>query len=437
VITNLNDVDVQPKMKLTDSLILAGASVRSLAESAMACGLRPYCVDMFHDADLQTTLRENGHPPPIQIARFSEIPAAIEHLTSDIPLVWLGGVENHPETLHLLQHQRPVFGAATECLSRIRSEVVLRSLVVGSECGVPDVLTQMSHRSCRADSNDWLIKPNSTCGGLGIRHYKTGCRLGPDEFLQRYVPGNSLSVLYHRHDRTTQMIGACIQITGEPALGGADFKFCGCIGPVKLNDRLCSILNSVGCRIAATDITGIFGADFIIGENGIWLIEVNPRITASHELYDFAQEGPSVLQRQLASWNHEAPFVPAPSNPVESPRVLARLIVYLKQDGVLEDSDSRRLLDFRRTPGTRRNPPWWLADIPPTGVLTAGQPFCSVYYVLNKRAYGWSTDADESEVNELNDLLSRFTGVSEIETSRTAIQYASLFEPAADKDNSS
>ena len=53
---------------MTGALILAGASVRSLAESAMACGLRPWCVDMFADADLNLLLQENGHPEPIRAA---------------------------------------------------------------------------------------------------------------------------------------------------------------------------------------------------------------------------------------------------------------------------------------------------------------------------------------------------------------------------------
>ena len=420
-------------MKLTNSLVLAGATVRSLAESAITCGVRPYCVDMFHDADLQTTLCENGHPQPIQINSFSEIPAAIEHLPPEIPLIWLGGLENDPETLRLIQNQRPMFGAAPECLNFFRSEIDLSSLVAGIECGVPNVLTQLSDVSCHTDPTEWLIKTQSSSGGLGVRHYETECSLQVDEFLQRYVPGTPLSALYHRHDQTTQMVGACVQVTGEPTLGGTGFKFCGCVGPIKLDDRLCSILNSVGRKIAARNLTGVFGADFIVSENGVWLIEVNPRITASHELYDFLQEGPTVLQRHLASWNHEVPFA-APA--VDSPQILAKLIIYLKQNRVFLDSDSRQLLEFRRTAASRSNPQWWLADIPAPGELTAGQPFCSVYYMLNKHADGWSTDMDDSEAHRLDKLLSRFTGLSSVDTFRTAIHYASLFEPDAGTDNS-
>ena len=342
-------------MNRTESLILAGASVRSLAESAKSCGVTLYCVDMFRDVDLQVILRKNGHPAPVQIEKFSEIPEAVEHLTPETPLIWVGGLENHPRTLRQLRIQHAVLGSAAECLNRVGSVTELRRLVTGSGCDVPEILTRTDD-SHRADSGEWLIKPMAGSGGFGIRHYQSGCRVRPGELLQRYVPGRSLSVLYHQHHRMTHMLGACVQISGERSLGAGDFQFCGNVGPVQLPESVRTVLREVGSRIAATKLQGIFGADFIIADNGIWLIEINPRITASHELYDFAHSDVSVLQRHLQSWFLQTPVGAAVPDAVDSRRVLARLIAYVNRDRVLSESDSNWLLRFSRHSAQHTNP---------------------------------------------------------------------------------
>jgi hypothetical protein len=95
---------------------------------------------MFADADLSALLKENGHPAPIRIDLFSEIPAAIEHLTPEIPLIWTGGLENHPHTLRQIEIQRPVFGTTSESLQALRSPEKLRSLVIGTGCRLPEML---------------------------------------------------------------------------------------------------------------------------------------------------------------------------------------------------------------------------------------------------------------------------------------------------------
>jgi uncharacterized protein len=415
---------------MTDSLILAGASVRSLAESAVACGLNPYCVDMFADADLSALLKENGHPAPIRIDLFSEIPAAIEHLTPEIPLIWTGGLENHPHTLRQIEIQRPVFGTTSESLQALRSPEKLRSLVIGTGCRLPEMLIHPQDRSSLPARTKWLIKPVSGSGGLGIRTLESGTDVRTGEFCQQYIPGIPVSALYHRGQRVTRMLGACVQVTGDPALGGDGFRFCGTVGPVPLPESVSSVMTAVGRRIGSTEIRGIFGVDYIVGDDGIWLIEVNPRITASHEPYDNALAESAILKLQLASWSDDRQFDSAPSMQLDHDRVLARLIIYLKQDETLGEADVSRLLTFRRSPQYRRDSDCWIADIPTAGVVAAGQPFCSVYHSLRKNDFGWTVEAEVSEVTYLDSVLAGFAGLQGLDTATTAIRHRSLFENA-------
>ncbi|MCH2212920.1 MAG: ATP-grasp domain-containing protein [Fuerstiella sp.] len=420
---------------MTNSVILAGASVRSLAESAVAAGLTPCCVDMFGDADLQLTLRNRGCATARRIEQFSSIPGVIEDLSSDIPLIWTGGLENHPQVLRCLADQRPVYGVTVDHLQRFRSPPGLKSLVQGSGCDVPDIVVHSADRHRRTEEGDWLVKPKYGSGGVNIRRFDPGCQIGRNEYRQRCVTGLSVSALYHCQDGITHMLGTCIQITGEPELGGTGFQFCGTVGPVQLPVQTRAILRRVGQRISEAGIGGIFGADFVVNAADVWLIEVNPRITASHELYDFGRDSLSVLQRHLAAYSGDQIRCTTRSQDIIRNQAVARLIVYLRRDRVVTDTDVNRLLRFRRFFDHQRSRQSWLADIPSIGRLSAGTPFCSVYHVLQKYGSKWKTDTGHSGDIKLNEILSEYTGVRGVNTSATAIRHVCLFEQSLLSDN--
>ncbi|HEV3202856.1 MAG TPA: hypothetical protein VGY77_00665, partial [Gemmataceae bacterium] len=51
------------RMNPQDHLLIFGAGTRAAAFSALRAGLRPWCADLFHDADLQ------AHCPSIALTR--------------------------------------------------------------------------------------------------------------------------------------------------------------------------------------------------------------------------------------------------------------------------------------------------------------------------------------------------------------------------------
>src|SRR6266571_1043132 len=90
---------------MTDHLLILGASVRAAAFSALRAGLRPWCVDLFADTDLQACCdarRLQGRYPNAFEETLRDAPFA--------PLVYTGGLENHPRLIARLTNRRPVWG---------------------------------------------------------------------------------------------------------------------------------------------------------------------------------------------------------------------------------------------------------------------------------------------------------------------------------------
>jgi predicted ATP-grasp superfamily ATP-dependent carboligase len=440
-------------------VILAGASVRSLAESAVMSGIRPICFDMFADADLSLLLRENGLPDSIQISEFADLVAATSLIPTDVPLVWMGGLENHPEILRQLSEQRDVRGVQADELAALRNPAGLRSIVAGTECHIPAVFSGASDKQDLPRHQTWLAKPIDGAGGIGIREHKPGTLVKPGEFFQQKVAGIPVSALYYSDGQAVQMLGASTQVIGEAALGGSGFTFCGNVGPVRMPVRARTIVRKIGERIGDTGLRGVFGVDFIIDADNVWLIEVNPRITASHEIYDFITPEMTVLHRQLNSstnmnagdWEGMAPaelsgggaapmvVVPRQQQPCpprdradftldDRPQMLAKLVVYLQRDRTLTVSDVTSLLDLRRSPDWPTAQSCWLADIPQPGYLPSGQPFCSVYHVVKQTVSGWTVAGSHSQTVKIDAIVSQMAGVAELDSAATAIRYASLFE---------
>lgn len=424
----------------------------------MVSGIRPICFDMFTDADLSLLLRENGLPDSIQISKFTDLVAATSSIPADVPLVWMGGLENHPEQLRKLSELRVVCGVGADDLRGVRIPRGLQAIVTGTECRVPVVISGASEKQELFTYPTWLAKPIGGAGGIGIREHKQGTPVKSGEFLQQKVCGIPVSALYCHDGQATEMLGASAQIIGEEALGNSDFAFCGNVGPVEMRIRVRTILRKIGERLGEIGLRGVFGADFIVDGDDVWLIEVNPRITASHEIYDFFTSEMTVLQRQLKSstkmnlqdWRSEtrveltgsvAPIVvpsrqqaicrlenPAHFTHDDRSQMLARLVIYLRRDTTITPATVSSLLEFRRTVDGLSGQSCWLADIPHPGDLPSGQPFCSVYYLVRQTASGWTTAADPSQTGKIDAIVSQLAGVTELDSAATAIRYASIFE---------
>jgi predicted ATP-grasp superfamily ATP-dependent carboligase len=372
---------------------VVGASARAAVHSLARAGYAAWAVDLFADRDLSSPsarcpLDQYPHGTPALADRF---PPG--------PVLYSGGLENHPDVITELAARRPLWGNPPAVLERVR-DPFLPGEVWQSGVGDRVVIPQMLGAGEDPGLGSWLCKPRSRAGGDGI-FFHTAIDVQPEPsayYVQEFIHGKPMSAVFVAGE-TTQLLGVTEQLVGEPWLHAPPFAWAGNIGPVEMPEATTVALARFGAALAwASGLRGLFGIDFILDAFDVaWPVEVNPRYPASAEVIEHAA-GRAVMLDHAAACGIPPGDWPIPGN--ERHRIVGKAIYY-----------SRWRFDF--PPGG----PWddwqgpfdpWilpaLADIPATG--TTIEPGWPVLTMLE----GGSTPAEvrarlQSRAAELEQLF--------------------------------
>lgn len=275
-------------IKMTSSnLLIVGASARAAAFSALRAGLQPWCVDLFADGDLRhrCAVRRLTERYPEGFQPFIE-----SNLSG--PWMYTGGLENHPRFVQRMAQRRTLWGNAEDALSRCRDPEYVSALLRSAGMPVPAVASAIEESS---ETRRWLLKPRRGASGIGIHFCTPGKNLRQrhDTYLQEFIEGQSLGLLFLGGERTARLLGVTRQLIGESWLHAAPFRYCGSIGPLQPDMIQRPSLDELGHLLASQcSLTGLFGIDGMLREGVFWPVEINPRYTASVEVLEYAMEIP-------------------------------------------------------------------------------------------------------------------------------------------------
>ncbi|HVS38575.1 MAG TPA: ATP-grasp domain-containing protein [Gemmataceae bacterium] len=288
-----------------DNLILFGSSTRAAAFSALRAGLRPWCADLFADADLQARC------PAMRL------PGAYPHgfldwIGADIPGPWMytGGLENRPWLVERLARRRPLWGNDCPVLLQARDPAVVAAAVRAAGLPAPAVYPLLR----RPPPGRWLVKPQ---WGLGrpIHGWTAADAVARPSLLyyvQEFIEGESEAAIFCGDGKRAVLLGLTRQLVGLDWLHAAPFRYCGSIGPLRLDSARRRRLETLGDALARRcRLRGLFGVDGIVRDGAFLPVEVNPRYTASVEVLEYGCEFSAL------AW-HRAAFVstaPRPAPP--------------------------------------------------------------------------------------------------------------------------
>jgi predicted ATP-grasp superfamily ATP-dependent carboligase len=129
-----------------------------------------------------------------------------------------------------------------------------------------------------------IIKPR--CGAGSENVFISDARAIPDlpgngKIVQPFVEGDPLSAGFVASESSVRLLGVCRQKLNI----GRKVTFEGVTGPIAYHspEELVDMANTVHEKVPG--LKGYFGLDFIDGQSGIVLIEVNPRLTTSYPIY--------------------------------------------------------------------------------------------------------------------------------------------------------
>lgn len=323
-------------------IVLAGLSVRALAESAVKAGKKCIAVDFFGDLDLVNICesvslrREYGVPLDFNPFLFLK---AVNGLQYDY-LVYVGPLENHPQILEEFSKKCVIIGNNAEVVKRVRDWKNVYRFCKGNDILFPETV----------DGLDYVVKPKKSGGGIGIQRLSR-------YVVQRFVKGDNLSVSFLGDGDTGEVVSVNEQLIGKKEFGAKRFWYCGNITPVCLDveDKIQYICDKA---VKEFGLKGSCGIDFVVND-GLYLMEVNPRIQATLELVERVFEVNMVVL-------HENAFK-GTIEKVKSPKkTWGKAILYADKDVVMPDTTE--WLNYG-----------WIKDIPhPSERIQKSEPLCTV-----------------------------------------------------------
>jgi hypothetical protein len=372
-------------------ILIVGLSTRAIAESAVVGGYDVITLDYFGDRDQRALV------PNVALQRDFDLPFSAEALLEASKRLEYDGVtytsslENHPEVVGELARGRRLLGNTPDVLSAVRGWATLRAVCDEEE--IPYPTTLLPGEEGHADeTRRWLRKPTRSGGGHGTRPWE-GERLDGDVVVQRMVTGCPASAAFVADGRRSVVIGLSEQLIGRQELGGEGYMWCGNILPLptRATSQLDAVLETVK-RVARRltrrfGLRGVNGIDFVVSDDSRgwphpFLVEVNPRYTASMELADRAY-GLSAFDLHMRSFEGHLPRFSL-REALRDARFHGKGIVYAAKDGTVPDTANWRHRGRR--------------DIPFSGEkIEAGHPICTVVASGETREMCWQRLVERAE----------------------------------------
>lgn len=338
-----------------EPVVVLAQSARALAAAAAAAGHAPWVVDAFGDSDtlaVATRFQAVGWDPDGRL-EAAAVQAALRgwRAAQRTPLVWGGDLEAQPDLLGALHETYEVLGTAPTALRDLGDMVTYAATLERAGVSLP-----LTVRHPQADG-DWLAKRHGSSGGRHVRNSAPGALPGPDEYLQRLLPGASLSFVFLAHVAGAVPLAWNLLLRLQEA-ADAPYRYGGAVRLPAPPDWL-----QQRCLRAAQTLArefgwrGLCGFDFVSDGKTMHIVDLNPRPTATFPL---AVPLASAFRAHVAACRGTGlPAIPRRND------VAGHLVCYAPSD-------------LRVPHGIAW--PAWLADRSPAGSeIPRGAPLCTIH----------------------------------------------------------
>jgi len=377
-----------------ETILIVASSGRMLAQAAKNAGLKPLVIDLFADLDTQgyaedfrqvKSLAEQDLAPAVDyfVERY-----AVTHV------IYGSGFECCPESLYYLNSQFIMLGNHPDTFVRQLDKQAFFSTLDQLNIPYPEVV--FSAPSC---AGDWLLKSMQGQGGVGIKRYHaddnvddcmdaggTTPRMEEVEqrmeqlpramqgamqgaiaedlvYWQKFQAGTQHSALFLADGQDAQVVGFNSQWSVRLS-ETEEFVFSGVINSCDLsNEHKAVITDWLKQMVPVFALKGLNSLDFIHADDCSYVLEINPRPSASMQLYDEGLLGRHIQSYEGAVGATLVALMPETGR-LKSPPQTGYQIVYAERDLIIPDQFEW---------------PKWCMDLPKSGnMCRAGQPLCSI-----------------------------------------------------------
>ncbi len=253
-----------------------------LAQSARKSGLNPLVIDRFGDQDTQDLANE------VHLVKSFE-PKVLLPLITDIQtrtgVVWLvlgSGLEPYYKQLSPGFASFQIIGNSLETMANLVNKPIFFKQLEALSIDFPEV-----RFSPPLEPTGWLTKQYYSEGGMGVKPSSKESTTMLNRYWQKQITGSPFSALFlaDQH-QCIKMIGFQTQWT-TAINADQPFMFKGVINQTPLTvEQQTKILSLIERLTKHYCLVGLNGLDFIANQDGLMLLEINPRPSASLNLYD-------------------------------------------------------------------------------------------------------------------------------------------------------
>lgn len=332
-----------------ETVLIVAGSGRMLAQAAKNAGLKPLVIDLFADLDTQDYAEDYRQ---VQSLAEQDLAPAVDYFVERYAVnhvIYGSGFECYPESLYYLNSRLIILGNHPDVFARQLDKPAFFSTLDRLNIPYPEVVFSMP--DC---SGDWLCKPMQGQGGVAIKRHHTHGDTNERVYWQKFQTGIPCSALFLADGLQVQIIGfnsqwpVCLSETQE-------FVFSGVINSCDLSDQNKTVVTGwLKQMVRVFGLKGLNSLDFIHADDCSYVLEINPRPSASMQLYD-----QDLLIRHIQAYlgRNNVAYCGAY-------HAAGYQVVYAGQDLIIPDQ-----LVW---------PPWCM-DLPKPGdMCRAGQPLCSI-----------------------------------------------------------
>jgi predicted ATP-grasp superfamily ATP-dependent carboligase len=347
-------------------LIVAAIASRSYVEAAVLAGFDVVAIDAFADADVQSlathcyqVVFSEGQLDRKQLFNALDDIDLRHGLTQFVGFCYGAGFEKTPNILSVINERVTVLGNTTDVVNTCKAPATFFGLCEKLQLPFPAVMHERPF-----DSHQWMSKVIGGSGGEHIRQLSDmQDKKMEDVYYQRFQPGMAISCLFIASESSVEVVGF-----SELWLDSNDdspFRYGGAVGHVELSEQVKGRFASHVVKLSqAMGLVGINSCDAIYDGDEVYLLEVNPRLSATMGLYSgSAYSGGLLMGKHIVASQHK------------------RHENVIRSNGVSQTSKAHQVVYAEHSLSVKDDIIWpeWACDVPKLGSrFSVGMPICTV-----------------------------------------------------------
>jgi predicted ATP-grasp superfamily ATP-dependent carboligase len=352
------------------AILIIALSARPFVAAAVQAGFKVSAIDGFADSQTQAMASL------IKVAPFDNdgfqaaaLLAIIDTLDTNryIGFVYGSGFEAQPALLAEVAKRIPLLGNLPATLASVKSPRIFFSACARLGVAHPQTWTQVNANL----PLDGLLKAVGASGGSHVQPYSNGkVMLDKQHYAQQKLHGLPVSVLFLAYAQQLVLVGFN-ELMLAPTLA-LPYRYGGVVSQIDLTESEQNQLLKAAQQLTAEfSLLGLNSLDAVLQDGVAYVLEVNPRLSASVGLYETVEGEMNLLAMHVAACKQTKSYALPSSVAVKSGSV-AQAVIYSALPLSIPANFAW---------------PEWVQDCPspqPSVQMLAGQPVCTVLASADK-----------------------------------------------------